>query len=149
MVAIAVYIQHHPVSIFIAGDGKPIIEVGYFLGAKTNNQAEYLALVCALIHLEPLVKNDVDALIIHSDSELLVRQMNHIYQVRNEYLLAMKKLVMQLINQFGIPCQFIHVMRSLNARADKLANNGIDQKNVVPPHIAKILAPYGVMLGTK
>src|SRR5271166_5152571 len=68
----------------IARDGLPTIEEAGCLGRVTNNQAEYTALVRALEHALRLGPDN--RLLIHSDSELMVKQMRGEYKVKNEDL---------------------------------------------------------------
>src|SRR5436190_19558893 len=58
---------------------------GYYLGIKTNNQAEYLALVFGLLIVEEHRQVD-DQLRIVSDSQLLVRQLMGVYRVKHPHL---------------------------------------------------------------
>src|SRR5947209_16164164 len=67
----------------IARDGQPVIEEAACLGTATNNVAEYTALVKALERVAELGENHVN---IRSDSELLVKQMNGEYKVKNPQL---------------------------------------------------------------
>ncbi len=125
--------------------GLPPLNAGIFLGNQTNNQAEYIALAYALflIHLE-LQKQEKDAqveLVIYSDSQLLVRQMNKLYKVKNESLALIKKNIDALLR--GIAHTFIHVMRENNKEADKMANIAVDKKNKIPTDFLKILANCG------
>src|SRR5262249_1583064 len=64
----------------ITDDGQLVIEEAGCLGHKTNHVAEYTALVRALEHATKL---GARRLLIHSDSELLVKQMNGEYRVKN------------------------------------------------------------------
>ena len=75
--------------IYITHQNKPIIKKGFYLGQKTNNQAEYLALVLALLLIESwCVQEEISQpyLSFFSDSELLVRQMTGIYKIKNSTL---------------------------------------------------------------
>src|SRR5713226_4569662 len=67
----------------IAREGQPPIEEAGYLGNATNNFAEYTALVKAL---ERALELGGERLIIESDSELLVKQMNGEYRVKNDQL---------------------------------------------------------------
>ncbi len=70
-------------------------------------------------------------LVVHSDSELLVRQMQGKYKVKEPTL---KKFVLQAretITTGGFTCRFIHVTRERNREADELANRGIDSRHPV------------------
>lgn len=115
----------------------------FFLGEKTNNQAEYLALVLALY----LIKSKIDEsdlkkifITIHSDSELLVRQLNGIYKIKNPVLLSLNGLIKQLLKD--ISHKFIHVYREQNKIADKLSNEGIDKKKKIPTNFLNFLADF-------
>src|SRR5260370_17584867 len=63
--------------------GAPVIEEKGYLGSATNNIAEYTALVRALEHAAKL---GARRLLVYSDSELLVKQLNGEYRVNNESL---------------------------------------------------------------
>lgn len=117
------------------------IQESYFLGEKTNNQAEYLALVLALF----LLKQKIDDanlkdifLTVHSDSELLIRQLCGFYKIKNPVLIKLHGLVKQLLN--GVNHKFTHVVREKNKIADKLANEGIDKKKKIPTKFLNFLA---------
>ena len=71
-------------SIVIARAGKPDIEDAGCLGQLTNNQAEYTALVKALERA--LTLGRAHRVKLHSDSELMVKQMKGEYKVKNSEL---------------------------------------------------------------
>jgi ribonuclease HI len=99
-------------------------EFGY-IGQATNNIAEYTALIACL---KLAKKQDCKNLVIHSDSELLVRQMEGTYKVKEPRL---KKLVEQahaIIGSADFECKFHHITRDHNKDADRLANLGIDSR---------------------
>jgi ribonuclease HI len=102
-----------------------------FTGTKTNNQAEYLALLKAAELLNEL-KNDVKISFIEffADSQLMVKQMNLEYKVKDPGLKELFLKAQKLVNQLRLPYKFIHIERALNKEADKLANQGIDNKNI-------------------
>jgi len=117
------------------------IQEAFFLQEKTNNQAEYLALVLALFILKEKI-DDTDfkniSLTIHSDSELLIRQLSGFYKIKNPVLIELHGLIKQILK--GISHKFIHVMREKNKIADKLANEGIDKKKKIPTKFLNFLA---------
>lgn len=113
-------------------------KLAYFLGNKTNNQAEYLALVLALIHLK---SGNVK---IVSDSELLVKQIKGEYKVRNEGLKDLFVLAEKLLENFNY--KIAHVLREKNKEADKLANIAIDKKKEVPASTKAYLLEYGIKI---
>jgi ribonuclease HI len=100
-----------------------VVEEGFaYLGVLTNNQAEYEALLRGLTAAAPGLDTDLE---IFSDSELLVRQLNGVYRVRDEGLKDRFIAVAQALRRAG-NVQIQHVRRAENARADALANQAID-----------------------
>ncbi len=133
--------------IFIQQAKKLVLAEGLFLGKKTNNQAEYLALLLAVFFINTLFKEKKLAhTVLHffSDSELLVKQMNGIYKVKNEQLKALKGIIVEHLH--GHKATFTHVFREKNTDADALANLGVDERKKVPTSFAKILSDYGLHL---
>jgi ribonuclease HI len=102
--------------------GSPAIEEKGLLGVTTNNMAEYSALVRVLERAADL---GVKRLLIHSDSELLVKQMNGEYRVKNADLREMYDRAKELICKFD-SVQIRHIRREQNARADELCNQALD-----------------------
>jgi ribonuclease HI len=92
------------------------------LGHATNNVAEYEAL---LMGLEALLQLGRKNIIVQSDSELLVRQLNGQYRVKDENLKVLFRRAMSLLRQFD-SYRILHVRREMNKLADRLANQGID-----------------------
>jgi len=95
-----------------------------YLGTCTNNVAEYKAL---LIGLEEALRLGCTELVIALDSELIVRQIQGRYKVKNETLLGLFNEVQGYLARFDT-WTIAHVPRAQNARADQLANRGIDQQ---------------------
>ena len=110
----------------IACDGKPPVEEAGCLGEMTNNQAEYTALVKALEHASEL--GPEHHVLLHSDSELLVKQMNGEYRVKNEELRGLYQEAQELRKQFTGGVTIRHVRRAQNSRADELCNEALDGK---------------------
>src|SRR5258708_656989 len=100
-------------SFVIAPHGQPAVEESGVLGDKTNNVAEYTALLNAL---EKAAALSLDRLQIHSDSELLVKQMNGEYRVKNPDLRELYDRAKELIRQFK-SVRIQHVRREENKRA--------------------------------
>jgi ribonuclease HI len=97
-----------------------------YLGDCTNNIAEYRAL---LLGLKGALANGCNNLEIYMDSELLVKQINGSYRVKNEHLKVLMKEVRTLLACFD-SVQVKHVPRLQNSQADKLANTSIDEKGL-------------------
>jgi ribonuclease HI len=108
----------------IAADGAAPIEGKGYLGSCTNNKAEYTALVKALERASQLAGK---RLMVFSDSELLVKQMNGLYRVKNEELRALYEEAKRLCAQFDL-VTLQHVLRAQNAHADRLCNEILDDK---------------------
>jgi ribonuclease HI/probable phosphoglycerate mutase len=95
-----------------------------YLGQCTNNVAEYRALLLGLEEARRLGCRELD---ISLDSELIVRQLQGRYKVKNETLQTLFREVQGRLAGFT-RWTVGHVPRAKNARADELANRGIDEK---------------------
>lgn len=110
--------------IFILQDNQPIERIARYLGKTTNNIAEYTA---AIIGLEFAVKQGASRVNLFADSELLVKQLNGQYKVKNEGLKPLYGKAKELIAKIGsVTVQYIP--REKNKEADALANKAIDEK---------------------
>ena len=105
------------------GDGRVPTELCSYLGETTNNVAEYSALLLAL---EEVARHAVSSLTVHSDSELLVRQLKGEYRVKAEHLRPLHAEACRRLRVFPM-VRILHVPREENRRADSLANLAIDQ----------------------
>jgi ribonuclease HI len=112
-------------------DGKPPLREKGYLGTATNNVAEYTGVLRALQHALELGVKHVTLL---SDSELMVKQMNGVYQVRNANILPLYRQVKALLPHFT-KVIFKHVPREENSDADALCNEAMDEeaRGVVKP----------------
>jgi ribonuclease HI len=107
-------------------NGQPVIEKADCLGQMTNNQAEYIALIRALEHALEL--GPQHRVLVHSDSELMVKQMNGEYRVKNEELRGLYEQACILRQRFEGLVTIRHVRREQNKRADELCNKALDGK---------------------
>ncbi len=107
----------------ISQDGAAPIVEKELLGTATNNLAEYTALVKAL---ERASRTGAERLVIHSDSELLVKQMNGLYRVKNPDLRVLYERAKELCERFK-EVVFRHVPREENRQTDKLCNEALDE----------------------
>jgi len=113
-----------------AADGTVVHEAGIYLGRATNNVAEYRGLLAGLEAAKSLGAEEVE---IVSDSELLIRQINGQYRVKNANLLPLYRRALRLAETFG-KCRFRHIRRERNTRADQLVNRALDaRRNVGGP----------------
>ena len=106
----------------IAELGQPMIEESGLLGSETNNIAEYTALVRVL---ERATQEGLQQLHIQSDSELLVKQMNGEYRVKNAELKVLYDAAQDLLQGFS-HVRIQHIRREQNKRADELCNIVLD-----------------------
>ena len=104
-------------------EGRLLASLSRPIGRATNNQAEYRAVIAALKEALKLGAVEAD---IYLDSELVVKQINGSYRVRNAALkplyLEVKELTASL-KGFRIS----HIPRRQNAGADALANKAFKQ----------------------
>ena len=110
------------IGILIKDDEKIITEYGEYVGIKTNNQAEYLALRKAL----EICSNMAKEVNILSDSELLINQRNQKYKIRNQELKNLSRDIAVLEKNYEI-ITYKHIPRSMNSRADFIANRALDR----------------------
>jgi ribonuclease HI len=107
-----------------AQDGTPLVTLGKFIGAATNNVAEYMALI---LGLEQAAKFGAKTLLVRGDSELIIKQMRGEYRVKNPALKDLFEKANELVRGFK-SVKFEHNLREKNALADKLVNMAIDQQ---------------------
>jgi ribonuclease HI len=103
-----------------------------YLGKCTNNQAEYLAMLKSIELLKELkATHTIDFIEFHADSELMIKQLKLEYKVKDEGLKLLFKKAKNELDSLKIPHTIKHIERKLNKEADKLANQGIDNKNSI------------------
>jgi ribonuclease HI len=102
--------------------GTVLVEAGETIGVATNNVAEYRALIAGL---EKAVELSIDELEVISDSELLVKQMQGEYRVKNEALRELNDEANFLEKKLG-RVRYKAVRREHNELADKLVNDALD-----------------------
>ena len=112
------------IGVVIAGDDGSIISVHKkYIGEATNNVAEYKALILGLTEAQ---KISADELLVKMDSELIVRQMQGRYKIKEPTLKVLAGEVLVLIKNFK-NISFSHIPREQNKLADKLVNEAIDE----------------------
>lgn len=108
--------------------GNSVASVSRFLGIRTNNFAEYEAVILAfetLAKLVPEKKRVATEVMVKMDSELVVKQMRGEYKVRHPVLKEQQSRLAQAASAFGAT-SFTHVPRAENSDADALANAAMD-----------------------
>ena len=109
-------------AVFYNRDNKIIKKISQTIGSTTNNQAEYKALIVALGAAVDLKATEV---VCYLDSELVVRQLQGRYKVREEALKPLITQVLKLTSNFQ-SVDFVHVPREKNKLADELVNKALD-----------------------
>jgi ribonuclease HI len=105
-------------------------EYGQYLGKRTNNEAEYEAVIFALKKIKSLLGKEnlkKTEVVINLDSELVYKQLTNQYKILEPEL---QKLFMIIWNlKFDFPnLKFNHIPREKNQRADRIVNSILDQK---------------------
>ncbi len=106
-----------------ADNGIVLAEISKYIGETTNNQAEYQALIAGLEKAKELKAEELDC---YLDSELVVKQLNREYKVKNAELAPLFLKVHNLSLSFK-KIKFIHIRREFNKEADRLANEAMDK----------------------
>ena len=108
--------------VFMGVDGKPTLELSKYLGETTNNVAEYLALLYALQEAQARA---FTRLMVKTDSELLAKQLQGAYRVRDGTLRLLHDLARHTLRAFA-QCAIEHVPREQNTAADRLATAAVE-----------------------
>ena len=108
-------------AVLVVGEDKKFYKK--YIGETTNNQAEYRAL---LLGLEKAKEEGVTELECYLDSELVVKQLNREYKVKDKDLAMQFVKVWNLAQHFK-SVKFIHIFREANKEADKMVNEAIDE----------------------
>lgn len=104
----------------------PVLEGYQTIGVTTNNQAEYQAIVAGL---KAALALPVDGpLTCKLDSQLVVRQINGEYKMKNDDLRPWLTEIKELMTQFPSGVTFIDIRREFNKHADALVNKALDEQ---------------------
>ena len=111
-------------------NGNIIKSYGERLGIKTNNEAEYAAIVSALKKIKALFgkeKTKKMKVEMRMDSELAMKQLTGQYKIENERIIPLFVAVWNLKIDFA-NVTFSHVPREKNKEADKMVNEALDNE---------------------
>lgn len=115
-------------------DGKIIKQDSFFLGNSTNNCAEYQGAIIALKWLRDNYKElKIANAIFYLDSELVVRQLNGVYKIKDKKLIQLSLQVTELLKEMDLKIYFKTVPRIKNKIADLLVNEELDKKTEISP----------------
>lgn len=110
--------------IILDSKGNQIFRLGKPIGKQTNNYAEYIAL---LEGLKKVISFMPAELIIEMDSELIVKQIQGLYKVKEITLKQIYTEVQAILSKFEGKWQIRHIFRKGNSEADELCNRALDQ----------------------
>ena len=108
-------------------DGATLAELGRGIGSTTNNVAEYEALIAGLELGLAQGVTDIEILI---DSTLVVNQVTGRWKIKNDRLRGLAVRARSLMDKFD-RATIAYVPRAENKNADRLANIGMDESEVV------------------
>ena len=108
-------------ALMINDEGKVVWETSRFLGEKTNNEAEYMALI---LLLKAAKEHGVRSLRVFGDSKLVVSQVSRQWKINLPHLRLLAQQAWELAD--GIDISYHWIPREQNKRADILSNEGID-----------------------
>ncbi|HPN54530.1 MAG TPA: ribonuclease HI family protein [Candidatus Moranbacteria bacterium] len=106
-------------------------QYGHYIGEKTNNEAEYEAVIFGLKKIKQLIGNDKAkdySIECYLDSEFVTKQLKHEYKVKEERIQKLFLEVWNLILDFK-SVSFNHILREKNKIADALVNEALDNQN--------------------
>lgn len=107
--------------------GEDVFKKGEFLKNTTNNNAEYRGVEMAMEWLEKEgAKYDTDSAEFFIDSELVVKQLNGLYKIKDANLQNLAKHIQAIRQSLSFKIIFTHVRREKNREADLLVNQTID-----------------------
>ena len=119
--------EYKPINAGIGGviklKEKNIFSFSENVGVKTNNEAEYLALIKGI---NLCLENNISNVLIFADSELVVKQINGDYKVKNERMAALHKKTHDLLKMLS-SWEISHVLRDKNTEADDLSKQGLSK----------------------
>lgn len=111
--------------VFITDEDWKEIEKRYKnLGTKTNNEAEYTAVLLALRRAVELWIKNID---LFSDSSLVINQLNWNWKIKEDRLKEFKIEIDNLIKTNSLKVIFTWIPREQNKEADRLSNVAMDQ----------------------
>lgn len=111
--------------------GEKVYECSTYIGEATNNIAEYTAMLEAIKVIKQLLAEKAkdtsfikdQKIVFYLDSELVVRQLNGIYKVKDQTL---KKIFLKILEELkGMKYEIMHVTRDKNKVADELSKRAL------------------------
>jgi len=122
---------HSGFGVAIYDENKQIVaKLSKYIGIKTNNEAEYSALIDSLTWLRDNASlHSITNVSFFSDSQLMVRQLQGKYKVKAENIKPLFNQAKSLLDSLNLTYQFNDIPREQNSLADELANQAMDRKS--------------------
>jgi ribonuclease HI len=114
--------------VFDQGDEK-IFEAGFFLGKKTNNEAEYLGFLRSLEWVRDQKLDNIDVTDWFLDSKLVVEQINKNWKIKEQRLKEIANDCWKILDTLPHLGKIAHIPREKNCLADALANKAMDSSS--------------------
>lgn len=105
-------------------------QYGHYIGERTNNEAEYEAVIFGLQKIKQLIGKDKAkeySIECYLDSEFVTKQLKHEYKVKEERIQKLFLEVWNLMLDFK-EVGFNHIYREKNKVADSLVNQALDER---------------------
>jgi ribonuclease HI len=110
--------------------GKTLQKESSFLGPSTNNYAEYQGVLLALKWLKENYKDiPEESATFYLDSELVVRQLNGLYKVKDKKLIELFSQIGEVSKTINIKIFYKNIPRAENEVADFLLNQELDRNS--------------------
>lgn len=116
------------IGIVIYKDGELFKKISEFIGYGTNNIAEYKALIRGLEEVKKINPERID---VYCDSQLVVKQLNKKYKVKNKGIIPLFNLVEEIIRTIPGKIYFIWNRRDNNFVADGLAKRALVEEEIM------------------
>lgn len=110
----------------VVDDGKVKYKESKYLGIETNNVAEYTAVLLAIEWLAKQLKIKKEEITINLDSQLVERQLNDHYRVKNQRLKKLFDQIKLLMLNYNLLIKYKWNYRVHNTLADNLINETLD-----------------------
>lgn len=113
------------IGVFAQNDkGEKLYELGKKIGETTNNVAEYSAVIAGLEWVSANFPGEEVSF--YMDSELLCRQLNGIYKIKNANLAKLMIIIRSKESKITNRVKYHHIPRELNKKADSMVNAALD-----------------------
>lgn len=110
-----------------------IEEEGVYLGNKTNNEAEYQAVLHAIKHLPSVLERlPVTSIEWRLDSMLVVQQLSRKWKIKEPRMATFATEIWKLLADLSVKSVFTYVPRAQNAAADAVVNKVLDEAAAIP-----------------